>query len=228
MRDALALLKFAQRPSRPAHGHLTLDAGQGTPGLLPAGLADTQERRAKIWDLGGSLHCSIIGTCLTTGELRVLAAKYGPTNARTSTDHEIHGMVVLAISERGRLAKQIQKALDRRHATWVRRVGKMTADELGRACDEALHAGDVPGAYWATLTHPAASGDLVRRIFGDVHMLSPLVGQRTGPISATCSSLRRRRLGLRPSWPANRPACAMRSRPAMPRSASCATCYRRG
>ena len=28
--------------------------------------------RNKIWELGGSLHCSIIGTCLTTGELRCL------------------------------------------------------------------------------------------------------------------------------------------------------------
>jgi hypothetical protein len=54
----------------------------------------------------------------------------------------------------------------------VRRAGKMTASELGRAWDEAMRAGDIPGAYWAMLTNPAATSDLVRRIFGDVHMLS--------------------------------------------------------
>jgi hypothetical protein len=36
--------------------------------------------------------------------------------------------------------------------------------------------GDIPGAYWAVLTHPAATEDLVRDVFGEVHMLSHLVG----------------------------------------------------
>jgi hypothetical protein len=146
-------------------------------GLLPVHLPGEQERPARIWDLGASLHCSIVGTCLTTAELRVLAQKFGPAHARGSTDHEVHGMAVLAIGERGLLAKQIQKALDRRHAAWVRRLGKVrTPEDLGHAWDEAMRAGDIPGAYWAMLTHPAATAELMRRVFGDVHMLSHLVG----------------------------------------------------
>jgi hypothetical protein len=78
------------------------------PGLLPAVVSDTPQHRAKLWDIDGSLHCSIIGTCLTAAELRVLAAKYGPAHASTFSDHEIHGTAVRAISERGLLAKQIQ------------------------------------------------------------------------------------------------------------------------
>jgi len=39
-----------------------------------------------------------------------------------------------------------------------------------------VRRGDIPGAYWATLTHPAATPALVREAFGDVHMLSHLVG----------------------------------------------------
>ena len=176
MGNALALLKPTQRPSRPVRGDVAFGVGQGTPGLLPAAVPDTQEQRAKIWNIDASLHCSIIGTCLTAAELRVLAERYGPGHASTFTDHEIHGTAVRAISERGLLAKQIQKALDRRHARWVRRASEMTASELGRAWEAAMRAGDIPSAYWAMLTHPAATGDLVRRIFGDVHMLSHLVG----------------------------------------------------
>ena len=41
---------------------------------------------------------------------------------------------------------------------------------------EALANGDIPGAYWATLTHPACNEALVREIFAQVHMLSHLVG----------------------------------------------------
>src|SRR5262245_23710392 len=176
MGNALALLKSSLRPRRPVRGDVAFGVGQGTPGLLPAAAPDIQAQRAKIWDIDGSLHCSIIGTCLTVAELRVLAERYGPAHASTFTDHEIHGTAVRAVSERGLLAKQIQKALDRRHARWGRRAGKMTASELGRAWEEAMRAGDIPGAYWAMLTHPAATGDLVRRIFGDVHMLSHLLG----------------------------------------------------
>ena len=36
--------------------------------------------------------------------------------------------------------------------------------------------GDVPGAYWAALTHPATTQDIVSRIFAGVHMLSHVVG----------------------------------------------------
>jgi hypothetical protein len=39
-----------------------------------------------------------------------------------------------------------------------------------------MSGGDVPGAYWAILTHPLATDQLTRRVFGDVHMLSHLVG----------------------------------------------------
>ncbi|HJS86747.1 MAG TPA: hypothetical protein VJ779_14920, partial [Acetobacteraceae bacterium] len=40
----------------------------------------------------------------------------------------------------------------------------------------ARQRGDIPGAYWATLTHPAATSALIREAFGQVHMLSHLVG----------------------------------------------------
>jgi hypothetical protein len=40
----------------------------------------------------------------------------------------------------------------------------------------SMQQGDIPGTYWALLTHPAVTHALVRRAFGEVHMLSHLVG----------------------------------------------------
>jgi hypothetical protein len=154
------------------------------PGVLPlahgkrrlAATPSSEHRRAKIWELGASLHCSIVGTCLTTGELRALLRKFDVVRDGTS-EHDLHHVAVSAVSGRGSLAKQIQKTLDRRHHTIVNRFGKAgTAEELRRCWDEALQAGDIPGAYWAALTHPAADDALVRHVFGAVHMLSHLVG----------------------------------------------------
>ena len=41
---------------------------------------------------------------------------------------------------------------------------------------EARRAGDIPGAYWAVLTHPDSGPVGLRRAFGDVHMLSHQIG----------------------------------------------------
>ncbi len=133
--------------------------------------------RRKVWDLDGSLHCSVIGTCLTGGELRMLVGKFHPPLAEKPTDHTLHTVAVASVSKRGLLAKQIQKALDRRHAAAIRRFNEAkNVEDLRRCWSEARQAGEIPGAYWAVLTHPRADDDLICDVFGDVHMLSHLVG----------------------------------------------------
>jgi hypothetical protein len=51
-----------------------------------------------------------------------------------------------------------------------------TEDEVLRLWDAAAHRGEIPGAYWAVMTHPAATATALRHVFGEVHMLSHLVG----------------------------------------------------
>lgn len=131
----------------------------------------------KIWEMDGSLHCSVIGTCLTSGELRTLIGKFHPPLATKPTEHTLHTIAVAAASKHDLLSKQIQKALDRRHAAALRQFGAAKSVETLRALwAEARQAGEIPGAYWAILTHPLTSDALLREVFGDVHMLSHLVG----------------------------------------------------
>jgi hypothetical protein len=74
-------------------------------------------------------------------------------------------------------ARLLQKALDRKHNAAIASFARAKdAAAVLALWDEALRAGDIPGAYWATLTHPATSEDVVKRAFGDIHMLSHLVG----------------------------------------------------
>lgn len=42
--------------------------------------------------------------------------------------------------------------------------------------EAALGQGEIPGAYWAVLTHRDVTADLRQKAFGEVHMLSHLVG----------------------------------------------------
>ncbi len=135
-----------------------------------------QRRTRRIWELSHHLHCSIVGTCLSTGELRQVLGKIGPVEPGAS-DHELHGRGVSLAGRRDGAAKMLHKALDRRHRAAISRFEKAaTPDEVRATWREAMKQGDVPGGYWAAMTHPATNDSLIREIFGEVHMLSHLVG----------------------------------------------------
>ena len=139
-------------------------------------LASPVARRTRIWDLSGHLHCSIVGTCLSTAELRQILVKAGLAVEGLS-DHDLHAQGVLLAGQRDGRGKLLHKALDRRHRSALSHFDKArTIDDVRAFWQRALKDGDIPGAYWAAMTHPAATNALIREIFGDVHMLSHLVG----------------------------------------------------
>ena len=138
---------------------------------------DAESRRTKIWELSPTLHCSIIGTCLTTADLRALVRKFAIIPKENPSDHDLHSIAVASVGRHDLLAKQFNKALDRQHKPAIHEFGQARDAEALRALwDDAVRCGDIPGAYWALLTHPCASEALIKRVFGDVHMLSHLVG----------------------------------------------------
>jgi len=138
--------------------------------------ADTPVRRTKIWEFNTNLHCSIVGTCLSTRELRQLLNKLGLA-APGSTDHDLHGTAVSLAARHDKAAKLLNKTLDERHHLAIRQFEKATTEDAVRALwADAVRRGEIPGAYWATLTHPAATHAVIREAFGEVHMLSHLVG----------------------------------------------------
>ena len=135
------------------------------------------KRRTTIWEMHQSVHCSIIGTCLSSAELRRLMLKLGVEGAATADDHTLHKQGVALTSRPQGGAKFIHKALDRRHEMAIKQCAKLKDEAaLTAYWDDALRRGDIPGAYWAVLSHPAAGDALMRRAFGDVHMLSHMVG----------------------------------------------------
>jgi hypothetical protein len=133
--------------------------------------------RTRIWEFSTNLHCSIIGTCLTTAELRQVLDKLKLAGAAAASEHDLHIMGVTVAARRENGAKFLQKALDRRHCTAITRFAEAKdGAAVLTLWSDALKQGDIPGAYWAALTHPMTTEDIVKHVFGDVHMLSHLVG----------------------------------------------------
>ena len=97
--------------------------------------------------------------------------------AETAGDHDLHMLGVLLAARPTEGAKLLQKVLDNHHRLAINRFAKAKDEaELAALWDAAMKGGDIPGAYWAVLTHPLSTDQLTRRVFGDVHMLSHLVG----------------------------------------------------
>jgi hypothetical protein len=132
--------------------------------------------RTRLWELPDSLHCSVIGTCLTAAELRQLMGRLGLVRDSAS-DHDLHSRAVALAGRAGQAARLLEKALDQRHRLDVARFERAGDEAAVRVLWRAARErGEIPGAYWATLTHPASTRTLIGEAFGDVHMLSHLLG----------------------------------------------------
>jgi len=167
-------LSIVHRTQRTAMSTLALRKREDPPPLV---MTDAKGRRCRIWDIAPSLHCSIIGTCLSAAELRQFFVKLGDSSARTASDHTLHSAGVLAAGKRDLIGKMLNKTLDHRHEAAIRRFAKAAGRaQVRQFWLEAFEQGAIPGAYWALLTHPATDRPLVEEAFGQVHMLSHMVG----------------------------------------------------
>ncbi|MBM7046701.1 MULTISPECIES: DUF2325 domain-containing protein [Rhizobium] len=158
----LALPNIAQRLDQPP---------------APEQATTVRTQRLKTWDLASMFHCSIVGTCLTTSELRQVLAKVSDIDAKMATDHALHSRGVRAAGQRDIAGKLLNKALDRRHERILKQFSKLsTLSEIRAQWNIAVDEGDISGAYWAVMSHPLSDRPLVQDVFGEVHMLSHLVG----------------------------------------------------
>jgi hypothetical protein len=169
-----------QLPVGPESGPAALPVAPPRLDNLPRPRDQPDPRRKRLWELDPTLHCSIIGTCLIQGELREILrriARGEGFNVAASSDHELHSLGVRLAERRDGPGKLLHKALDRRHATAIKRFAGAT-DESGLEAEwrDALASGVIPGGYWALLTHPCCSKRLAIQAFGEVHMLSHLMG----------------------------------------------------
>ncbi|MPV61042.1 peptidase [Burkholderia sp. HI2761] len=171
------LARMADLPS--SAGHPSAGTGARIDACCAPSRAQQAElrRRTRLFELDSHLHCSIIGTCLTTHELRKLVPKFTDLDRQRATDLEIHHAAVELAIEGAAGGKALHKALDERYAGAIRAFDSAKdADELLARWKEALKNGDIPPAYWALMTHPRTTMSVRQAAFGDLHMLSHLVG----------------------------------------------------
>ncbi len=149
--------------------------------------------RQKIWELQGGLQCSIVGTCLSDEDLLAIGRKSGVRPREGARAYEVHSYFVQQAGKDCKVARVAHKLLDQRHAGILRRVAAARSEaELTTLWEAEYDGGRVPGAYWAFLTTTHVPGALATRIFGDVHMLSHVLGRVIHENASRASDLRSR------------------------------------
>jgi len=134
--------------------------------------------RVRLADLDAHLHCSVIGTCLTNDELRRVLVRF--IDLHEASELELHHEAVRLASKDAQAARALHKALDRRYEPVVKRFAKAKeTHEVELLWNEFFRRGDVSAAYWAVLSHRHTSDKLRERVYGEVHMLSHLMGTST-------------------------------------------------
>ena len=148
-------------------------------------------KRKNIWELSSHHHCSIVGTCLTIGEARALGKKIGAKCPDPEDlDAIIHSILVRESVTKNRASTLLNKALNKKYESSVRIFNKCnTPLEIRDLWREAFEVGNIPGPYWAALSHPMIDYEVTIKIYSDVHMLSHLVGSSNRADIARLSEL---------------------------------------
>ena len=120
----------------------------------------------------------MIGTCAPVSELRRIYRKVNGSPADAISDYQIHNLFVRSAAGEHDGIKQLQRYLDTRYRSTIRRFGKVKdAQVLGELWRFSVDSGEVAAGYWALTTHPMITDSLNAEAFGEVHMLSHLAGR---------------------------------------------------
>ena len=138
--------------------------------------ASAASRRRRLWELGSHAHCPVIGVCMPLAAMRRLARKM-LAGEPSVDDYELHCGMVGHSKRRTRMAEAVQRDLDCRFMLPLRRAATVkTEAALAAWWQEQSASKDLPGALWATLTHPRCTPAIEDLVLGQVHMIQHQVG----------------------------------------------------
>ena len=136
-------------------------------------------RRHHFSSLGRHLHRSVLQHCLPPARLAAVLRNGGmPQGGSAALRVEAAARIV---ADDAREADALHRALDLEHAAALQRFdAALSGADLLALWVDAAGSTEMPGAYWALLTHPLADRTLRHLALGDIDMLAP--AQPVGPL----------------------------------------------
>lgn len=148
------------------------------PERSPSATSAGKPQRLRPWQMRDNVACSVVGTCLSDGDLQNVLKRVKLTSKPGLASYDLHAFFVEAMSSDTALTRAVQKLLDRRHNGILKRVGRtVCTTELRALWRHEYEAGRIPGIYWAFQTYSHIPHELHVHAFGEVHMLSHVLGR---------------------------------------------------
>jgi hypothetical protein len=163
---------MCQASTSSAEPTLITDVADKTPAAIPN---KGGSRRRRLWELEGRMHCPIVGVCLPVPVLRKVVEKTF-RGRNIDKDYDLHSGAVSECRSRTKLAEAVQRELEQRYVIAVRLASQHKTTEALQAWWAATSGHNLPGALWATVTHPRCSEALEHQVFGEVHMIQHQIG----------------------------------------------------
>ena len=155
-----------------------------------------QGKRIHLHEMG-HWCCSVVGTCLSHEDLMAVARKWKINFDSDARPFDIHGFFVRNAGERGDISRTIEKMLDSRYSGFLRRVSRLREpEELADYWNTSVSDGFVAGAYWALVSHRHVPQEFRERVFGEVHMMSHIMGGTVRQIVGAAAEIQARLIHL--------------------------------
>ncbi len=130
-------------------------------------------RRKKLWEIEECFKCALIGSCLTRTELRRLAEEKVFGIEPGAEDYQLHTRFIAIAGRQDLPGKTLHKYLEKKFRQETRKYLLVdTEEEIKTLWAADLADGRPDSAWWAVVTHPLASMELVAQYSRELHMLS--------------------------------------------------------
>jgi hypothetical protein len=165
-------------------GHVGAVAGQ-PPKASPGA-------RLRLWEFTDAAHCPVIGTCLNHADLLRIARSLKLVFPADAQDYDVHGYFVRAVVADSPEARAVSRLLDERYAGALRLIRRADTEAAQFALWNTMKASSqIAAGFWAFMTNRHVSEDVRGHVFGEVHMLSHLMGATGREQAAQSNALRR-------------------------------------
>lgn len=129
-------------------------------------------QRKRIWEIEDSFKCPLIGTCLGRVELRRLSRERVFEIEPGLDDYQLHSRFIRISAQENMQSRALHKYLEKKYRQRTKKYLQVATDrEIRSLWEEDLSEGRVDSAWWAILTHPLVSEELVNQLYGQLHML---------------------------------------------------------
>jgi hypothetical protein len=125
----------------------------------------------RSWELPDSMKCPVVGTCLGDKEIVKILKKAKCKTAKGMSSYDLHACIMSRLCDENPISRATDNYLKGKYRRSIADCAQMDEDAFMALWGERFVSGEFDDLFYIACARTDLSGESVRRIFGDVHML---------------------------------------------------------